>query len=208
MPSKGQSTYEGVLLDSTSSTLKTFKGTSIVGTTPLVVGTRQICSPTNLTDSSSSTSTSVSNGLQVALEGVVNGAGVIAIGAVFILLGILIFNGCMRYCGGCVVWFVVASILVCLSVSGVFFLTMADSTKVADEKSGYQAGAAVCFILAVVWAVIICISRKCNQNSHLDHGRDDTCRNGVEDDVSLTCVQDIPGGYLGCILDRCICKPG
>ena len=161
-PKAEASEYEGVLFDSTSNTLKTFKGLSAYASTPFTVGTRQVCAPKNVnaTGASSSSSANVSNGLQVALEGVVNGAGVIAIGAVFILLGILIFNTCMRYCGGCIVWFVVASILACLSLSGVFFLTMAGGTDVtADEKSGYQAGAAICFILAVIWAVVICISR-------------------------------------------------
>jgi len=154
------SEYEGVLFDSTSKTLKTFKGLSAYPTLPQEIGTRKVCAPpTNITGVSSSSSAAAANGLQVALEGVVNGAGVIAIGAVFILLGILIFNGCMRYCGGCIVWFVVASILACLSLSGVFFLMMAGETDDADIKSGYQAGAAICFILAVIWAVIICISR-------------------------------------------------
>ena len=59
------------------------------------MGTRQVCAPpknSSVTGVSSSSSAAAANGLQVALEGVVNGAGVIAIGAVFILLGILIFN--------------------------------------------------------------------------------------------------------------------
>ena len=46
-----------------------------------------------------------------------------------------------------------------MPLSGGFFLMMAGETDDADIKSGYQAGAAICFILAVIWAVIICISR-------------------------------------------------
>ena len=122
-PKAKWSEYEGVLFDSTSNTLKTFKGLSGYATTPVTLGTRQVCTGNVTGVSSSSSSANVSNGLQVALEGVVNGAGVIAIGAVFILLGILIFNTCLRYCGGCIVWFVVASILACLHYQ-VFFSTM------------------------------------------------------------------------------------
>ena len=112
--------YEGKFYDEGSKSMKTFTGYGYA-TTPTVLGTVPVCSQIGNITVTDDTTAQAQNGLRLALEGVVNGAGVIAIGCVFILVGILIFNTCMRYCGGIIIWAVIISILTFLTISGVFF---------------------------------------------------------------------------------------
>ena len=152
--------YEGKFYDEGSKSMKDFTGQAMGATTSTVLGTVPVCSQIGNITVSGDTTAQAESGLRLALEGVVNGAGVIAIGCVFILVGILIFNTCMRYCGGIIIWAVIISILTFLTISGVFFFSLANGDDItADQKNGYQAAGIICFVLALIWAIVICVSR-------------------------------------------------
>jgi hypothetical protein len=152
-PDKKGALFNVNLYDSKTKKMTVKKMRAVYSTKLVTVGTLKTCF--YQTNGTAHTAT-----LQDAINGVVDAAPGIAIGAVVCILMIGVFFVIVRKCMGFLIWTAISLVAIgLLGMAGIFFQSSTNEDHSADQQNSYRSFGIIMIVLFVIYCAVMCFLR-------------------------------------------------